>query len=117
MRDNLKKKVADSEVVVDMLGVDGRLWTTLLLGGAIFAPTAVMEQFAAVAAQYDHLVFWLVIAAFIIVSVIGTKVVLRSGELPANDELFNLRELTPVQRAALRGDHVVGEAASAAAAG
>ena len=59
----------------------------------------------------DKLVLVFIILAYVIVSYIGTKVVLRSGELPANDELFNFPEaprpqLTPAQRAALNGEHV-----------
>ena len=83
------------------LGLDGRLVVVPLLVAVTLAPLDGLSHFVS-----DRLVFWLVIVAFVVVSVIGTKVVLRTGELPANDELFNMRELSAVQRAALRGDHV-----------
>ncbi len=90
--------------------VDGRFVTAVVLIGIAAAP---LDRVATTLAQYDHLVFKLVLALFVVVSAIGTRVVLMCGELPANDELFNMRELTTTQRAALRGEHV-GAAAAAA---
>ena len=101
-----------------MLGVDPRLISVAVLCGTYFIP---LDGFVAVMAKYDAYIFWIVVIAFAILSAIGTVVVVRSGELPANDELFNLREaqrsggqLTPAQRSALRGDHVRTNSAAAA---
>ena len=87
-----------------MLGglVDGRLVAGLAMLGAMVAP---LDSFVDSFSKYEGTLFVGVLVAFVIVSYIGTRVVLRCGELPANDELFNLRELTPAQQAALRGDH------------
>ena len=88
-----------------MLGglVDGRLVATVVVAAIIFAP---LEPIKETLAAYDSTVFVGVLIGFVVISAIGTNVVLRSGELPANDELFDLIEHTPAQRAALRGEHV-----------
>ena len=88
-----------------MLGglVDGRLVATVVIAAIIFAP---LEPIKETLAAYDSTVFVGVLIGFVVISAIGTNVVLRSGELPANDELFDLIEHTPAQRAALRGEHV-----------
>lgn len=99
-----------------MLGIDPRLISVAVLCAVFFIP---LDGFVAVMAKYDAYIFWAIVVGFAILSVIGTVAVVRSGDLPANDELFNLREaqrqggqLTPAQRNALRG-----QTNSAAAAG
>ena len=55
------------------------------------------ESIAFVLQDWDRSIFWLVILLFLYASYIGTKIVLRiaasGGELPANDEMFNLPDL------------------------
>ena len=82
--------------------VDGRLVATIAICAVLFAPT----DGIATLQHFDGAIFVVLILAFVVVSAIGTRIVLRCGDLPANDELFNLRELTPAQQAALRGDHI-----------
>ena len=82
---------------------DGRLVSAAVILAIVVAP---LDSFVAAMKQYDSSFFALAIAGFLIISAIGTRIVVRSGELPANDEMFNLPELTAAQRAALRGDHV-----------
>ena len=88
-------------------GVDGRLLVAPVLFAITFAPISSFSFLS------DDVVFYIILALFVVVSIIGTRVVLACGELPANDELFDLPErLTPAQRAALRGDHAVDRAVS-----
>ena len=96
------------------IGIDGRFIVVVLLAASLFAPFERLHEFV-----NDATVFKIVFALFVIVSVIGTGVVLRCGELPGDDEMFNFGEafegLSATQQAALRGDHV--KKSSAAAAG
>jgi hypothetical protein len=96
--------------------IDGRLVSAVVILAIICAP---VDGIASVMKQYDSSFLALVIAAFVIISIFGTRMVLRCDSLPANDELFDFREsrsarqargLTPAQQAALRGDHVRGSA-------
>ena len=87
-----------------MLGLDLRLLAIAILCVVPFVP---LEGFVAVMASYDSYILAFILSIFAALSAFGTKAVLSSGELPANDELFNLNEhLTPAQRSALRGGHV-----------
>ena len=72
-----------------MLGIDPRLISVAVLCAVFFIP---LDGFVAVMAKYDAYIFWAIVVGFAILSVIGTVAVVRSGDLPANDELFNLRE-------------------------
>jgi hypothetical protein len=92
--------------------LDGRLVSTVVILAIICAP---VDGIASVMKQYDSSFLAIFIAAFVIISIFGTRMVLRCDSLPANDELFDFSEstsarqaggLTPAQRAALRGDHV-----------
>ena len=73
-----------------MLGVDGRLVACVVIGAFALAP---LDTFTSVFATYDGAVLKVALIMFVVVSAIGTRVVLRCGELPANDELFDLPEL------------------------
>ena len=76
--------------------VDGRIIATVVITASFFAPLDGLTSFLA---SYDTHVFCILLVLFVIVSIIGTRIVLRCGELPGNDELFNMPELTPAQRA------------------
>ena len=91
-------------------GVDGRLVAIPILISLAFLPVERAKDYLD-----DTVVFYVLGLLFVVVSIIGTKVVLSCGDLPANDELFNLseRQLTPAQQAALRGDHARGSGAAA----
>lgn len=55
------------------------------------------EDIASALRGWDSAIFWCVILLFLIASRIGTQIVLRiaasGGELPANDEMFNLPDI------------------------
>ncbi len=70
--------------------LDGRLVACVVIAGIACAP---LETFTSAMAAYDGIIFYVVILLFCVASVIGTKMVLRCGELPANDELFDLSEI------------------------
>ena len=69
--------------------LDGRLVACVVIAGIAVAP---LDAVTSALAEYDGVVFNVVILMFCVASVIGTRVVLRCGELPANDELFDLPE-------------------------
>ena len=81
--------------------IDGRLVAAAILLAIVCAPTDWLKSLVSL----DDLIFRGIILLFLVVSAVGTRIVLRCGDLPANDELFNLSELTPTQSAALRGEH------------
>ena len=100
-----------------MLGgyLDGRLLTVMVVGAVTLGP---LEGFTTSMAQYDATILKLVLVMFVVISIIGTRMVVRCGELPANDELFSMPEqLTPVQQTALRAIAGRAGAQNAAAAG
>ena len=82
--------------------VDGRLVAAALLLALMLAPLDEVTTFLT-KHNADRFFLFSVIAMFVVVSIVGTRIVLRCGELPANDELFNMHELTPAQASALRG--------------
>ena len=72
---------------------------TKLLVFAIFVVLICYADRVAMLLQgWDGVIFWVVIAFFIAASRIGTNIVKRiaaeGGELPANDEMFNLPEIS-----------------------
>ena len=76
--------------------------TKLVVVAIILALAARAEKIAALLQGWDSAFFWVVIVLFLAASRVGTKIVLRiaaeGGELPANDELFNLPELSSQDR-------------------
>ena len=94
------------------VGIDGRLLSLAVFAAIFWAPLERLHEFVD-----DALVLKVIIVLFVVVSIIGTGVVLRCGEVPGDDELFNFGErvgLTPVQQAALQGGHVTRRGAAAA---
>ena len=71
--------------------------TKLLVIGTICAAIFYADNISTWLRGWDGWIFWLVILLFLVVSRIGTKIVIRiaadGGELPANDEMFNFPDL------------------------